>query len=405
MTIKHLYPVIEPSLNLDFANSKKLDSRITFTRGSIGTYVGDDGLIKTAVQNEARFDHDSDGNSLGLLVEESRVNSLRYSQDFTDTLWVKTSATIIPNSVIAPDGTLTGSTMKADAGTAILPSVIQNAGDSAIRTLSLYAKMGTYRYLKINPRGQQYGLVVDLQDGSVYATGNTGVVSADIVPAPNGWYRLILTTDQIFSTRIFAIRFSTNANNNSTFDFDGTETVYIWGAELETGSFPTSYIPTSGSTVTRAADVASITGSNFSSWYNQSEGTVVSNSVTTADPAFTYTINDGTNSNRLGLNIGTDYGQPFVTVSGTSYQYGTAPTLVAGGGLVAFGYKANDYAAYGDATALTGSSPTSVPTGLNELAIGFRGTYQSDTHLNGHISRLTYYPQRLPDATLQALTL
>jgi hypothetical protein len=263
MTIKHLYPTATPSLNLDFANSKKLDPRIEFERLSIGTYVGANGLIEYAVAGEARFDHDKDGNSLGLLVEESRANSLRYSQDFTNALWTKTDATIIPNSVIAPDGTLTGSTMKADAGTAILPSVIQNAGDAAIRTLSLYAKMGTYRYLKINPRLNGYGLVVDLQDGSVYDTGPTNVVSADIVPAPNGWYRLILTTSMTSATRIFAIRFSTEGGGSTTFDFDGTETVHIWGAQLETGDFPTSYIPTTSSAVTRAADVVDLTSTGI----------------------------------------------------------------------------------------------------------------------------------------------
>ena len=69
MTIRHLYPAVEPSLNLDFANSKKLDSRITFTRASTGTYTDESGIIRTAAANEARFDHDSDGNSLGLLIE------------------------------------------------------------------------------------------------------------------------------------------------------------------------------------------------------------------------------------------------------------------------------------------------------------------------------------------------
>jgi len=230
------------------------ENPISFVRNSPATFYDSSGILRTVSANEPRFDHNSiTGEKLGLLIEESRVNSLRYSQDFTDALWVKTSATIIPNSVIAPDGTLTGSTMKADAGTAILPTVSQDAGDAAIRTLSLYAKMGTYRYLKINPRGQQYALVVDLQDGSVYATGNTGVVSADIVPAPNGWYRLILTTDQTSSTRIFAIRFATNPNNASASDFDGTETVHIWGAQLETGSFPTSYIPTIPTFTSRAS--------------------------------------------------------------------------------------------------------------------------------------------------------
>lgn len=409
MTIKHLYPVVEPSLNLDFANSKKLDPRITFTRGSIGTYVGEDGLIKTAAQDEARFDHDSDGNSLGLLIEESRTNGVRYSQDFTDALWVKTSATIIPNSVIAPDGTLTGSTMKADAGTAILPSVIQNAGDAAIRTLSLYAKMGTYRYLKINPRGHQYALVVDLQDGSVYATGNTNVISADIIPAPNGWYRLILTTDNTSPTRTFAIRFSTNANTNATFDFDGTETVHIWGAQLETGSFPTSYIPTSGSTVTRAADVASITGSNFSSWYRQEEGTVFAEAATQLSgtghvltgfstgsfASSAYLVKNGSNLTEAA---------PNASPSNLSIQLQSVTNNTLFKSSLAFTAGTGSASAAMNAGTVGTDASTGIPTTMSQMSIG-SAPWNFSTQWNGTLRRLTYWPQRLPDATLQALTL
>ena len=82
------YPTIEPSLRLDFANARALDPRITFTRASTATYVGRDGLIKTAGEDEARFDHDpTTGESLGLLIEESRTNLLPQSQQYTSTYW------------------------------------------------------------------------------------------------------------------------------------------------------------------------------------------------------------------------------------------------------------------------------------------------------------------------------
>ena len=82
------YPTIKPSLNLNFARSRSLDPRITFTRASTATYVGRDGLIKTAGEDEARFDHDPDTlESLGLLLEESRTNLITYSQDFTNIVW------------------------------------------------------------------------------------------------------------------------------------------------------------------------------------------------------------------------------------------------------------------------------------------------------------------------------
>jgi hypothetical protein len=72
------FPSVRPTLDLDFANSKTLDPRIEFTRASGGSYVGADGLIKYAGVNEARFDHDPvTGESLGLLVEEARTNSIR----------------------------------------------------------------------------------------------------------------------------------------------------------------------------------------------------------------------------------------------------------------------------------------------------------------------------------------
>ena len=74
------YPTIEPSLRLDFANARALDPRITFTRASVGTYVGRDGLIKTAGNDEARFDHDPETlESLGLLIEESSTNEFPFS--------------------------------------------------------------------------------------------------------------------------------------------------------------------------------------------------------------------------------------------------------------------------------------------------------------------------------------
>ena len=88
MSINQNFPEVSPSLTLDFANSRRLDPRITFTRSSTATYVGSNGLIKTAPVDEARFDHDPETlESLGLLIEESRTNLISYSQDFTNALW------------------------------------------------------------------------------------------------------------------------------------------------------------------------------------------------------------------------------------------------------------------------------------------------------------------------------
>ena len=103
-----------PSLDLRFADTKSLadavtgQSLVTFTRASTGTYVGSDGLIKTAAVNEARFDHNpSTGESLGLLVEEARTNLLTYSEQFDNAAWVKSNSTVTANAGAAPNGTAT----------------------------------------------------------------------------------------------------------------------------------------------------------------------------------------------------------------------------------------------------------------------------------------------------------
>ena len=107
------YPTIKPSLNLNFARSRALDPRITFTRSTIATYVGRDGLIKYAGVNEPRFDHDPDTlESLGLLIEESRTNIALYSQEFNNVYWNKSGGgnpgtAVTANQAVAPDGTIT----------------------------------------------------------------------------------------------------------------------------------------------------------------------------------------------------------------------------------------------------------------------------------------------------------
>ena len=85
MSIKRFFPDTRPTLDLNFAATKRLDPRITYSRASTGTFVGSNGLIQSAAVNQARFEHNPlTGESLGLLVEDARTNLVRYSQDMTD---------------------------------------------------------------------------------------------------------------------------------------------------------------------------------------------------------------------------------------------------------------------------------------------------------------------------------
>jgi hypothetical protein len=111
MTIKNLYPTSRPTLDLNFAATKRLDPRITFTRASTATFVGADGLIQSAATNAARFDHNpATGESLGLLVEEARTNIETNSEFFK---WTVTSGFIQPCATVDPAGTFRASRLGA----------------------------------------------------------------------------------------------------------------------------------------------------------------------------------------------------------------------------------------------------------------------------------------------------
>jgi hypothetical protein len=188
----------------------------------------------------------------------------------------------------------------------------------------------------------------------------------------------------------------------------GTLTLTVTGsvryAQLEAGAFPTSYIPTTSATVTRAADNASMVGSNFSSWYNQSAGTIYSQWVLGGDniSANVYNINDTTATNYIRNRYGSagTANDNAVTVSNIVQQALTATNQVALYAMYknAMAYKQNDFARSANGTLITGSTGN-IPV-VSQMNIGgIVGDY-----LNGHIQSIKYYPTRLPNGTLQGLT-
>ena len=204
----------------------------------------------------------------------------------------------------------------------------------------------------------------------------------------------------------------TGANNRVSLTFTPTAGVLILtvsgsvtNAQLEAGAFPTSYIPTTTATVTRAADVASITGSNFSSFYNQTEGTVFAAGVSNgANGSGFFTLEDGSAAEYIRMGVGFSLLNFIVSkASGTQSDiYSTGTSFVFGspfGGVAAYafnnvGLSLNGGSAVVDTTA-------NMPSAANALQIGF-GKYS--TYANGTIKRLTYWPVRLADPTLQAIT-
>jgi hypothetical protein len=267
-----------PSLDQQLADRKDLidaisgQQLITHTRASAGTYVGSDGLIKTATTNEARFDHDPvTGESLGLLVEESRTNLLLQSEDFSTT-WTATRASVSTNAIIAPNGAITADKLIEDNSLNNTHLVVSASGATTVAGLqyvySVFAKAAERSWILLSPGGAWGYAWFDVLNGVVGSVVDGGSSpTASIQPVGNGWFRCSIGVTAV-DAKGYQILLATG-NNVVTYTGDGTSGIYLWGAQLEAGSFPTSYIPTTSSTVTRAADVLTdtSTGANIRTLY------------------------------------------------------------------------------------------------------------------------------------------
>jgi hypothetical protein len=399
MTVKSLYPTVLPSLNLDFANSKKLDPRVTFTRASVGTFVNENGLVTTAASGAARFDHDPvTGKCLGLLVEEARTNLALRSEEFDNAYWFKRNgATVTANAVAAPDGTTTGDELIHPGGTTYArietnPGVPVTSGSKY--TLSVFAKY------KPSSEATVLAIQFQLASGVAYVNLNTKtIISGDGVSIQllsNEWVRISRTFTASSTATGQIYLYPTNTTNIvPSPSIAANSGLYIWGAQMEAGAFPTSYIPTVASTVTRAADVASITGSNFSSWYNQSAGSWFVNH--NGGNPFAITVGtDANNRYYLSENSAAGSGYFMKTLGVNQFSFSTG---IFTKGAISYGANYANIATSG--TLQTAATSVSPPVS-NSLKIGMG--INNDFQGTGTISHLTYYPVRLPDAQLQALT-
>jgi hypothetical protein len=186
-----------------------------------------------------------------------------------------------------------------------------------------------------------------------------------------------------------------------------TVTGSVTEAQLEAGSFPTSYIPTTTASVVRSADVCSITGSYFTNIYNNSSGTFVSHAMIAnliGDNRGIAQIDSGTNDNVIRHHYSLSAGGFNTLLRANS----DAPTTlsVTAGAVSATQKRATAYVGTNFASVTNGGSVTTstrtFPVGLNTFRIGSLSA--GTLVLNGHVSAIRYYRKRLPDAKLQTLT-
>jgi hypothetical protein len=409
-----------PSIDLRFADNKSLTdavtgaSLVTFTRASSGTFVDSAGVIQTAATDAPRFDHNpTTGESLGLLVEEQRTNLLLRSEEFDLSPWSAVNGLArTANQIAAPNGTLTADLL-ASGGTQIgytiqSGSVASQFVSGVTYTFSVYLKKAntstvyTLLYgVTFNSGGSNSVATWNLDTGvPSFSNGATGSMTA----VGNGWYRCIIThTATASETRDQQwLRMASNSGD-----------VYAWGAQLEAGAFPTSYIKNvdTAAGVTRNADVAIISGSAFSSWYRQDEGTVFVdfNGTNIASGQFPRILefNDGTSNNSIRVqqyNAGANAVRAsVVTAAVTQFAADNGSFAVGVRGKTAFGSALNDAALVTNGASPTTDATYLVPSELTQLGIGGPPTAPTSV-LNSTIRRLTYWNQRLANSTLQQIT-
>lgn len=406
-------------LSLDFLSATSLDARITFTRGSSATRVNSSGLIESVSSNVARFDYDPVTLAAkGLLIEEARTNLLLQSQTLDNASWGKGSSTVSANTATAPDGTVSADTLIPNNGTALASATVQQdiskAASATTYTVTVYAKEAGYNRILIRCQDSagvtnRADVTVSLVNGSITSAaavaGTFTSASAVVAAAANGFYRVALTftssADTFLRTLVFA-QDSTATTGN------GTSGIYLWGAQNEAGAFATSYIPTVASTVTRSADVATMTGTNFSSWYNQSAGTFVAeyDSVAATIGPSTKAIasaNDNTGNNRVYGYLANTGAPALLVTNGGATEANPLNSVIANATVAksAWGYALNDFAIVTNGGTAATDATGMPPTAPNKLEIG---NHLAGAPINGHIRSIAYYNTRLPNAQLQSLT-
>ena len=356
-----------PSLSLDFMTPGQLDSRIVFTRASSATYTDASGVIQTAATNAPRWDYKA-GVLQGLLIEEQRTNNLLWSTDLTDAAWVVYNGATKGSKVTGPDGTLSGMTVNFVPASQLYQSIIVGPGT----LLSVYARAGSLNQLQLG-----------YSDGTLSPVFN---LTAQ-------WQRFSLVGPASAS--------------NIAFNRVGpvTGTIQLAMPSLETGAFPTSYIPTTSAAVTRARDVTKMPPNV--SWYTAPGGSWFAEFICNNNPTNGLAIRVLANS----LNNG--FTQMFVNGNAgraIGMYDGAAELDTANGITIGAISKAATTWATGQAKACAnGGAIATLATLTNGYPLDAAGILilvsaaPSDS-MTGYIRRLNYWPRVLSDTEMQQVT-
>lgn len=390
-----------PKLTLDFTTAS-LDSRITFTRsGSTATRVNSSGYIETVAADTPRFDFNPVTLACkGLLIEEQRTNIFTQGTNFSSG-WLTNNVSLVANTYVSPDGTTNATKLNNTVTGLASRFIYQNYVFPAtgLYTMSAYAKADTVSSINFFFSGGYGNATFNLSTGQVQSVSGLDA-TASITPAGNGYYRCVLTanTGETGLRPNYMFLWDLGVSGDTPIDAG----LAIYGAQLEAGAFATSYIPTEASQVTRNADVATMTGTNFSSWFNVSEGSAViqilPSTISGTRPAIQF--DDNTANEIIALRGNAADPQLYIVDGGAAQATLDAGTLIANATYKLGGaWKTSSFAASvnGNITIsqLSGTYPTTT-----QARLGSDGS----NYLNGWLQNLRYWPQRIIDAEAQSFS-
>jgi hypothetical protein len=401
------------------------DGDFDHTRATSATRVNKDGLIESVASGVPRLDYPLiDGvvqSCPALLLEPSRANKLPYSLDYdNNTYYQKSNSTATSESGISPDGANTAYELKDTDDTGNTSHYIQQASGyravidyDAIKTASVFVKAGTKKQVQVrltNGAGSFSYIMgnFDLETETILtgASANASDISYDLQNYGNGWYRCIVSGSWDLSNvtqsiiQVFTADLSLAAlPDMHNYQGDGTGTLFIWGQMIEEGSYATSYIPTSGSAVTRNADVCN--GAGTSAEFNDSEGVLFAE-IAALDNDLTHrriSISDGTTGNLVYVSFDTTSNRILANANGRIMIYVTEDETQFQ--KVAVYYNATAPKLYVNGFLRETETAMTAITGLSELAFD---NAVGGNNFYGKTKQLMTFNEALTDSELEQIT-
>ena len=374
-----------------------------FSRASAATRINKYGLIETVASGQSRLNYPLiDGVVKGCphhLLEPQRTNLITYSQDFDNASWIKSASSVTANDIVSPDGSSNADKIvetSITSGHFLTQTITTTAADY---TFSVFAKAGGRNWFLFRQHTLGLNASFNLSTGTI-GTVQSGL-TAHIEDYGNGWYKCSVKFTQAVTSNEYRLYVTTADNSTSSYLGDNVSGIYMYAAQLEQGSYATSYIPTSGSTVTRVAETAN--GAGDASTFNDSEGVLMAEISTFDDSIKQLSISNGTSASAV----------KFLYLSGNVFSFQVRDNFATQCSInktltnvnetikAAGKYKANSFSLWVNGFKVDVDTNGTVPTGLSELAYddGSGGSnFYSST------KQIQYFDSALTDSELETLT-